>query len=59
MLSRTFDQHALKEAKVFWFFFSKKNILSFCQRPAPELTPLQPRPSQGPRMDELRPLFPA
>jgi hypothetical protein len=23
---------ARKEAKVFWFFFSKKNILAFCQR---------------------------
>jgi hypothetical protein len=27
-LSRTCPQRASKEAKVFWFFFSKKNILS-------------------------------
>jgi hypothetical protein len=26
--SRTYDQSAPEEAKVFWFFFSKKNILS-------------------------------
>jgi hypothetical protein len=28
-VQRNSDQHAPKEAKVFWFFFSKKNILSF------------------------------
>jgi len=28
-LARTYDQRLSKEAKVFWFFFSKKNILPF------------------------------
>jgi hypothetical protein len=29
-LVRAAQQHALQEAKVFWFFFSKKNILHWC-----------------------------